>query len=70
MVLASGAAELARARSVDAMLAFDMVAGEPYVIEPGTVRRLRGVEEEGGLVLEVSSPEVDDLVRLEDDYVR
>ena len=70
MVLVSGGAELTRGPRGGTMQAIEMVSGEPYVIEPGTVHRLRGTAEEGGLVLEVSTPEVDDLVRLEDDYGR
>ncbi|MCH8198681.1 MAG: cupin [Chloroflexi bacterium] len=70
MVLVSGGAELSRGASADAMQAVDMAVGEPYVIEPGTVHRLRGTAPDGCLVLEVSSPEVEDLVRLEDDYGR
>ena len=37
-------------------------------IEPGTVHRIRALEDT--LVLEVSTPELDDVVRLEDRYGR
>ena len=70
MVLISGGMELTMGPTAATTRTFDMVAGEPYVIEPGTVHRLRGTAAEGGLVLEVSSPEIEDVVRLEDDYGR
>jgi len=47
-----------------------MATSEPHHIAPGTVHRLLGREPDGGLVLEVSTPELDDVVRLEDDYGR
>ncbi len=42
--------------------------GASFRIEPGTVHRLRALEDT--LVLEVSTPELDDVVRLEDQYGR
>ena len=47
-----------------------MEPGEAHVIEPGAVHRIVGVAEEGALIFEASTPEVDDVVRLEDDYGR
>jgi mannose-6-phosphate isomerase-like protein (cupin superfamily) len=47
-----------------------MAEGERHVIEPGTVHRIRATAPEGALILEVSTPELDDVVRLEDDYNR
>ena len=44
--------------------------GEAYVIEPGTVHRLEGFSTEPAVILEVSTTELDDVVRLEDDYGR
>ncbi len=70
MVLISGGAELTMGATAADAQTVEMVVGQAYVIEPGTVHRLRGTAAEGGLVLEVSSPEVEDIVRLEDDYGR
>ena len=42
--------------------------GHAFRIEPGTVHRWRALEDT--VVLEVSTPEVDDIVRLEDRYGR
>ena len=47
-----------------------MVLAEPHHIPPGRVHRLRGDAPDGGMVLEVSTTELDDVVRLEDDYGR
>lgn len=41
---------------------------KPYTIIPGDVHRL--IAHDDTIILEVSSPEVDDVVRLEDDYDR
>ena len=70
MILLSGGAELVITGADGTEQAIDMVEGAPYALEPGTVHRLRGTAGEGGLILEVSSPELDDVVRLEDDYGR
>ena len=45
-----------------------MVKGQIYTIKPPTVHRLEAKED--SVILEVSTPEVDDVVRLEDDYER
>ena len=42
--------------------------GAAFRIEPGTIHRFRALED--ALVLEVSTPELDDVVRLEDEYGR
>lgn len=47
-----------------------MAVSVPHHIAPGTVHRMRGVEPDGGLILEVSTTELTDVVRLEDDYGR
>ena len=47
-----------------------MVVGQPNPILPGTVHRVRGAAPEGALILEVSTVELDDVVRLHDDYGR
>ena len=45
-----------------------IVAGEAYHFPPGTVHRVRAVEDTR--ILEVSTPQLDDVVRLEDNYGR
>jgi mannose-6-phosphate isomerase-like protein (cupin superfamily) len=42
--------------------------GRAFHVAPGTVHRIRALED--AFVLEVSTPEVDDIVRLEDQYGR
>jgi len=42
--------------------------GEGYHLAPGTIHRMIGLEDTD--VLEVSSPELDDVIRLQDDYGR
>jgi mannose-6-phosphate isomerase len=42
--------------------------GRSFHLQPGTVHRLRALED--AIVLEVSTPELDDVVRLEDRYGR
>jgi mannose-6-phosphate isomerase len=43
-------------------------AGETLTIPPGRIHRMEGVEE--AVYLEASTPEMDDVVRLNDDYQR
>lgn len=45
-----------------------MQAGDSHHIAPGTVHRFRAVADT--LLFEVSTPELEDVVRLEDDYGR
>ena len=47
-----------------------MKPGEAHIIEPGMVHRIVGVAKEGALILETSTPEVEDIVRIEDDFGR
>ena len=63
LYLQSGRAEV---RLGDAELAIG--PGEAFHVAPGTVHRIRALED--SLLLEVSTPEVDDVVRLEDRYGR
>ena len=42
--------------------------GEAFRFEPGTVHRITAIEDT--TILEVSTPQLDDVVRLEDDYGR
>ena len=43
--------------------------GETYHVNTGTIHRFCATDEDVAL-LEVSTPEIDDVIRLEDDYVR
>jgi len=43
-------------------------AGDTFHFAPGTVHRVRGLEDT--LIVEVSTPDLDDVVRLADDYGR
>jgi mannose-6-phosphate isomerase len=45
-----------------------MKPGESYRVKPGTVHRMRAVTDCD--VLEVSTPEIEDVVRVKDDYGR
>ena len=47
-----------------------MQPGEAYPIEPGTVHRVEGMSDDPAVILEVSTPELADVVRLQDDYGR
>ena len=43
-------------------------SGDSITIEPGLIHRMEAVED--SVYLEASSPEIDDVVRLKDDYLR
>ena len=45
-----------------------MVLDSPYTISPGDIHRIEAIED--SVILEVSTPEVDDVIRIEDDYDR
>jgi mannose-6-phosphate isomerase len=45
-----------------------IAAGRAFHLAPGTVHRIRALEDT--VILEVSTPELDDIVRLEDKYGR
>ena len=47
---------------------FEMSPGECITIRPGDVHRITAIED--AVVLEVSTPELDDVIRLEDRYGR
>ena len=47
-----------------------LMPGEAHVIEPGTIHRIVGRSEREAVILEVSSLELEDVVRIEDDYDR
>ena len=69
LVLVEGACELTLGRGPDARVV-SMKLNEPWPIAPGTVHRMKGASPEGALIFEVSTPELEDVVRLEDDYGR
>lgn len=49
---------------------YTLEAGMIYHIEPFTIHRMSNIGTEVCQILEVSTPELDDVVRLEDDYAR
>jgi mannose-6-phosphate isomerase-like protein (cupin superfamily) len=51
-----------------ALVAIELRPGDTYHIPPGTIHRMTGLDDCD--VIEVSTPEVDDVVRLEDRYGR
>jgi mannose-6-phosphate isomerase len=64
-----GRAELEFAAPGEKAIASEIVTpGAAFRIRPGTVHRLRALEDT--VVLEVSTPHLDDIVRLEDEYGR
>jgi mannose-6-phosphate isomerase len=64
-----GKAEIELAPAGDAMPASEVVGpGAAFHFKPGTVHRLRALEDT--TIYEVSTPEIDDVVRLEDRYGR
>ena len=67
--LQEGRAELEIAAAGERTTASEVVgAGAAFRLRPGTVHRIRALEDT--LVLEVSTPHLDDVVRLEDAYGR
>jgi len=64
-----GRAELELGAAGEGVLNTEVVAaGASFHFPPGTVHRLRAIEDT--TILEVSTPELDDVVRLEDRYGR
>jgi len=64
----SGRARFEIGESPDALESGVVEPGESFHIRPGVVHRLRAIEDT--LLLEVSTPYLDDVVRLEDRYGR
>jgi mannose-6-phosphate isomerase len=65
----SGRAELQVGAAGEAMLSTEVLApGEALRFPPGTVHRIKALEDT--TILEVSTPQIDDVVRLEDAYGR
>jgi mannose-6-phosphate isomerase len=69
LILMDGTVELMQ-RQGDQDLVVEMPLGRPFTIAPGTVHRMTGTSPGGALVLEVSTTELSDVVRLSDDYGR
>ena len=64
-----GRAQLELGAPGERLLAREVVgAGTAFRFEPGTVHRLEAIEDT--TIVEVSTPELDDVVRLEDAYGR
>jgi mannose-6-phosphate isomerase len=64
-----GRAELEFARAGEKATSTEVVTpGAAFRIAPGTIHRIRALEDT--LVLEVSTPHLDDVIRLEDGYGR
>lgn len=64
----SGVLKIIQGASQDALEEKLYRAGESVTIAPGQVHRMEGVED--SVYLEASTPEMDDVVRLVDDYQR
>jgi mannose-6-phosphate isomerase len=65
----AGRAELELGDAGDTLLQTEViVTGASFHYRPGTVHRVRALEDT--TILEVSTPHLDDIVRLEDDYGR
>jgi mannose-6-phosphate isomerase-like protein (cupin superfamily) len=64
-----GRAELELGEAGQAVLSSEVVGpGAAFRFPPGTVHRVRAVQD--STILEVSTPQLDDVVRLEDEYGR
>jgi quercetin dioxygenase-like cupin family protein len=68
IALQQGRVVLEVGRSADALDRIELAAGDSVHVAPGTVHRLIALED--SVVLEVSTDELDDVVRIEDRYGR
>jgi mannose-6-phosphate isomerase len=66
--LLSGRIALSRGGSADALVRTELEAGAAWRNEPGEVHSVEALED--SVIVEVSTPELDDVVRLADDYGR
>ncbi len=64
----SGHLRIYHGPSQDSLQSKVFVAGETITLTPGVVHRMEAVED--SIYLEASTPEMDDVVRLSDDYQR
>jgi mannose-6-phosphate isomerase-like protein (cupin superfamily) len=68
LYLQAGRAEIVVGGRTDALEILPAEPGDAYRVRPGTIHRIRAIED--STFLEVSTPELDDVVRLEDRYGR
>jgi mannose-6-phosphate isomerase-like protein (cupin superfamily) len=68
LYLESGLAEVEIGANADEMRVDTLSPGAAFHLRPGTLHRLRAIED--SVFLEVSTPELDDVVRLDDRYGR
>ncbi len=68
LYLQSGLAEVEIGAAADALEKVVLEPGGGFHLPPGTVHRMRALED--SVFLEVSTPELDDVVRIEDRYGR
>jgi mannose-6-phosphate isomerase len=66
--LLSGRLRLTRGPSADVLREQEIGPGHAWRVEPGTVHCIEAIED--SIVLEVSTPHLDDVVRLQDRYGR
>lgn len=66
--LLSGRLRLSQGPSADSLVTTELVAGAVWRSEPGQVHTIEALED--AVVVEVSTPELDDVIRLADDYGR
>lgn len=64
----SGRLRLSRGPSADSLVTAELAAGDVWRSEPREVHTIEALEDT--VVAEVSTPELDDVVRLADDYGR
>jgi mannose-6-phosphate isomerase len=68
LYLDEGLAEVEIGETADSLRTVVLEPGAAFHLPPGTVHRLRAIKD--SVFLEVSTPELDDVVRLEDRYGR
>ena len=54
--------------SLDSLDSRNFTPGETITLVPGVIHRMEGIED--SVYLEASTPEMEDVVRIEDDYLR
>lgn len=68
LYLQSGRAEVAVGPSAESLEVVEAVPGSAFHVPPGTVHRVTALDD--AIFLEVSTPQLEDVVRLEDRYGR
>jgi len=68
LFLLSGKLRLEMGEGKDALAADEVLPGECFDVPRGRVHRVSALED--SVIIEVSTPELDDVVRVEDDYGR